>query len=332
MIEALQYVPARVAGFLLQRLSYALALRISSVLAAAACAVHLRHRVIRENLLLAFGTGIDESARRQIARGVYRHWLQTLMADIPHILRTVRRDHWSRFVDAAALEPLRRLHAEGRGVILVTGHLGNPEIGGWLGALAGLPIHSVANQQKNVRLNRFLERLRTSSGQRILYKQGALRQGRKILGRGEIVAFLADLNDRREGLAIDFFGHKASTMYGPAALSARSGAPILPVAIVRDGAGPHYHVAFGEPIHPLRGAPPATEIHRMTQAYTTALERFIRQWPEQWIWFHRRWDESRYPLFDLDRYRFLYIEPCATPWRKQSARLSDRRIRRGAAT
>ena len=78
-------------------------------------------------------------------------------------------------------------------------------------------------------------------------------------------------------------------MHGPAALSVRSGAPILPVAIVRDGPGPHYHVAFGEPIHPVPSAPPATEIHRMTQAYTTALERFIRLWPEQWIWFHRRW-------------------------------------------
>jgi KDO2-lipid IV(A) lauroyltransferase len=292
MIEGLQYVPARVAGFLLQRLSYGLALRIATVLAATAVAVRFRHRVVRKNLRLAFGTEIDERERRRIASGVYRHWIQTLIADIPHVLRTVRRDHWSRFVDVAALEPLRRLHAEGRGVILVSGHLGNPEIGGWLGGLAGLPIHSVANQQKNARLNGFLEGLRTSSGQRILYKQGALRHGRNILGRGEIVAFLADLNDRREGLAVDFFGHGASTMYGPAALSVRSGAPLLPVAIVRDGPGPHYHVAFGEPIHPLRGAPSAAEIHRLTQAYTTALERFIRLWPEQWVWFHRRWDES----------------------------------------
>ena len=292
-IEALQYVFARVALLLLQSLPYAVALRIARMLAATAYAVRFRHDVVRGNLLLAFGDDVDESERRHIASGVYWHWVRTLMADIPHLLRTVRLDNWSGFVGVTALERLRQLHAEGRGVILVTGHLGNPEFGGWLGALVGLPIYSVANLQKNPRVNGLLERLRTSSGQRILYRQGALQKCREVLERGELVAVLADLNDRREGLAIDFFGREASTTQGPAVLSVRSGAPILPVAVVRDGRGPHYHVAYGEPIRPAPGAPPRAEIHRITQAYTSALERFIRLWPEQWIWFHRRWKESQ---------------------------------------
>lgn len=294
VIDATQYLAARFALLLLQSLPYELALRIGGVLALTACAVDFRRRrVIRENLLLAFaGADLDESERRRIASAVYRHW-GTLMADIPYLLRTVRRDNWTSFTDLAALEPLRRLHAEGRGVILVTGHLGNPEFGGWLAALVGLPIHSVANLQTNPWVNRLLEQLRTSSGQRILYSEGALRQGRQVLERGEIVAFLADLNGRREGLSINFFGHEASTMQGPAVLSVRTGAPILPVVVVREGPGPRYRVAYGEPIRRVPGAPPASEIHRVTQAYTSALERFIRLWPEQWVWFHRRWKKSR---------------------------------------
>ena len=286
-----RYVFIRVAVLVLQSLPYGMALRISRMLAATAHAVRFRHDVMHRNLLLALGDDVDESERQRIASGVYGHWVRTFMADIPHLLRTVRRDNWSSVVDVSALEPLQQLHAEGRGVILLSGHLGNPEFGGWLGALVGLPIYSVANPQDNPRVNSLLERLRTSSGQRILYKQGALRKGCEVLERGDIVAVLADLNDRREGIAVDFFGREASTIQGPAALSVRSGAPKLPVAFVRDRRGPHYHVAYGDPIRPVPGASLGTEIRRITQAYTSALERFIRLWPEQWVWFHRRWKE-----------------------------------------
>ena len=289
VIEASQYVVARCAFIVLRNLPYVVALRMARVLADAACAVRFRHDVIRENLLLAFAEHLDESERRRIASGVFHHWTRTLLADTPHILRTIRRDTWSSFVDVSAVEPLCHLHARGRGVILVSGHLGNPELGGWLASLVGLPIHSVANLQKNQRVNRLLEGLRTSSGQRIFYKQGALRHGRRVLARGEIVAFLADLHDRRETLAVDFFGRETPTIRGPAVLSVRTGAPILPVAMVRTGSGPYYHIEYGEPLHPDPGAPFEFEIPRLTQAYTSALERFIRLWPEQWIWFHHRW-------------------------------------------
>ena len=305
MIEASEYIGARCAVIVLRNLPYVVALRIANVLAAAACAVRFRHEVVRGNLFLAFADRLDESGRRRIANGMYGHWTRTLLADVPHMLRTVRRDNWSSFVDVTAVEPLRRLHSEGRGVILVTGHLGNPELGGWLAALIGLPIHSVANQQTNRRLNTLLEALRTSSGQRILYKRGALRHAGRVLERGEIVAFLADLHDRRESLAVNFFGRETSTMRGPAVLAVRTGAPILPVAVVRTGPGPYYHVAYGEPLYPVPGAPVGIEIRRLTQAYTTALERFIRLWPEQWIWFHRRWGTSPFVTSmstDTDRY------------------------------
>jgi KDO2-lipid IV(A) lauroyltransferase len=288
-----RYFFIRVAVLVLQSLPYGIALGISRMLAVTAHAVRFRHDVMHGNLVLALGDDVDEAERQRIASEVYRHWGRTFMADIPHLLRTVRRDNWSSVVDVTALGPLQQLHAEGRGVILLSGHLGNPEFGGWLGALVGLPIYSVANLQDNPRLNSLLEKLRTSSGQRILYKQGALRKGREVLERGDIVAVLADLNDRREGITVDFFGREASTIQGPAALSVRSGAPILPVAFVRDGHGPHYHVAYGDPIRPVPGASLGTEIHRITQAYTSALERFIRLWPEQWVWFHRRWKEPR---------------------------------------
>lgn len=288
-----RYFFIRVAVLVLQSLPYGMALGISRMLAVTAHAVNFRHDVMHGNLVLALGDDVDESERRRIASEVYRHWGRTFMADIPHLLRTVRRDNWSSVVDVTALGPLQQLHAEGRGVILLSGHLGNPEFGGWLGALVGLPIYSVANLQDDPRVNSLLEKLRTSSGQRILYKQGALRKGREVLERGDIVAVLADLSDRREGITVDFFGREASTIQGPAALSVRSGAPILPVAFVRDGHGPHYHVAYGDPIRPVPGASLGTEIRRITQAYTSALERFIRLWPEQWVWFHRRWKEPR---------------------------------------
>jgi KDO2-lipid IV(A) lauroyltransferase len=294
IIYASQYVPARAALFLLQSLPYTVTLRIGTALAALAATLDVTHRrVIHQNLELAFASApLDPPERRRIARAVFRHW-GTLLADVPYLLRSLRRDNWTAFADPHAPDPLRRLHAEGRGAIVVTGHLGNPELGGWLAALAGLPIHSVANHLTNPWVNRLLERLRTGSGQQILYREGALREGVRVLERGEIVAFLADLHGRRRGLSIEFFGREVSTMQGPAVLAVRSGAPVLPVAIVRQGPGPRYHVEWGEPIRPIPGAPPGPEVHRVTQAYTKALERFIRLWPEQWIWFHGRWKKSR---------------------------------------
>jgi KDO2-lipid IV(A) lauroyltransferase len=156
----------------------------------------------------------------------------------------------------------------------------------------------VAKRQANPWLNELLERLRTSSGQRILYSKGAFRQARQVLDRGEIVAFLADLNGGRDGLSVNFFGREISTMRGPAVLSIRTGAPILPVPVVRKGPGVSYQVAYGEPIRTLRGARRELEIRRVTQAYTSAIERFIRLWPEQWIWFYRRWGVSS-PLWHV---------------------------------
>jgi len=294
VIYASQYLPARAVLLLLKGLPYGFALRAGNALAALAGVLDIPHRrVIRENLRLAFAASpLDRAEERRIARAVFRHWGR-LLADVPYLLRTLRRDNWTRFADPTAPEPLRRLHAEGRGVILVTGHIGNPEFGGWLAALAGLPIHSVANRLTNPWVNRLLEELRTGSGQRILYQEGALRQGAQVLERGDVVAFLADLHGRRQGLSIDFFGREVSTMQGPAVLAVRTGSPVLPVAVVRQGSGPRYHVGWGEPIRPVPGAPAAAEVHRVTQAYTSALERFIRLWPEQWIWFHRRWKKSR---------------------------------------
>jgi KDO2-lipid IV(A) lauroyltransferase len=292
IIDAAAYCLAWAGLRAFQHLPYWLARRAGHALAGTAYALDTRRRqVMQDNLRMAFGGDrFDESEHRRIALAVYRHW-GTLLADVPHILRSVRDDNWTSFLDENAFEPLRQLQSGGRGIILVTGHIGNPEFAGWLAALAGFPITSVANEQANGRLNVFLERLRTGSGQRIIYRHGAIRQGMRILARGEIVAFLADLHSGRNGVSADFFGRQAPTIHGPAVLAIRSGAPILPVAVVRESIGLHYRAVYGEPILPIGDAPRNSEVRRLTQAYTSALEAFIRRWPEQWIWFHRRWDK-----------------------------------------
>jgi KDO2-lipid IV(A) lauroyltransferase len=183
-----------------------------------------------------------------------------------------------RHVRLEGTEILDRELARGRGVIAVTGHLGNWELAGQAIARAGYPFTSLARPVRNPHFRRWMTELRAP--QRIVFAEQPVRAMLEVLRRGEVVAMLADQDAREGGVVVEFFGRPASTVRTPGLLSLRTGAPIVPFNIWRDGE--RHFVRFTEPVE-------GENVASITQAFTSRIESFVRERPEQWLWLHRRW-------------------------------------------
>jgi Kdo2-lipid IVA lauroyltransferase/acyltransferase len=182
--------------------------------------------------------------------------------------------------------------ARGRGLILVTGHLGNWELGGAYLAARRLPIDAVARHMANPLFDRYLTRTRQRIGMTVVHDEDAVRRVPRSLRAGRAVAFLIDQG--AVGLAstwVPFFGRYAKTPRGPAVFALRLDAPIVFGAAVRQPSG-RYRLTF-EPIDAADTGDREADVDRIVAEYTAVLERWVRRTPEQYLWHHRRWKHQR---------------------------------------
>ena len=182
--------------------------------------------------------------------------------------------------------------ARGKGLILVTGHLGNWELGGAYLAARGLPMEAVARYMENPLFDRYLTRTRERIGMRIVHDDEAVRRVPRSLRDGHAVAFLVDQG--AVGLAsiwVPFFGRLAKTPRGPAVFALRLGAPVVFGAAIRQPSG-RFRLTF-EPIDSSSTGNLEADVERIVTDYTATLERWVRRAPEQYFWHHRRWKHQR---------------------------------------
>ncbi len=177
---------------------------------------------------------------------------------------------------------------QGRGVLLLTAHIGNWELMGLAAPGFGYPLAYIAKTIKNKGMDRFWVRVRQKAGIRILPASNSYRECLKILRKNELLGFMLDINrPRREAVFVDFLGAKAATTPGLASLAAQSGAPVLPGFMHR--VGPARHCIRVRPAL----APPAgrdeAAILDATQRYTRVIEEEVLKRPEDWLWLHKRW-------------------------------------------
>ncbi len=183
---------------------------------------------------------------------------------------------------------LEAARAEGRGVILVSGHLGNWEVGGAYLAARGIPTDGIARQQENPLFDRFVTRTREQIGMRIVWDGDAVRRTPRALREGRLVAFLVDQGTL--GLAstwVPFFGRPAKTPRGPAVFALRLGAPVVFAAAIRQADGRFRAVFERVPVAPTGDR--ERDVDAIVAAYTATLERWVRRAPDQYFWQHRRW-------------------------------------------
>ena len=179
---------------------------------------------------------------------------------------------------------------QGHGVVLLTAHVGNWE---WLGAalaMAGFPLTSVIKRQPNDQHTRLLNEYRQMVGIEIFARGTTeLIGAAKALKKGKILGFLADQDAGDSGIFVEFLGEMASTPVGPAAFARKFKSPIVPTFIVRCPEGGH-RVLMYPPLYYEDTGDEAADLRRVTEAMTRVLEDTIRTYPDEWLWFQRRWN------------------------------------------
>jgi KDO2-lipid IV(A) lauroyltransferase len=250
-----------------------------------------RHRRLGvENAMRALGVSRREAGR--IVRRSFEH-MGMLALETMVLPRRVHAESVDQVLQAPDWDGARRAVAAGRGVIFVTGHVGNWEVLGASLALKGLPLHSVAKPLRNPLINDYLVRVRECRGQRIISKRGAVGELVQVLGRKGYLGMVADQYAKRRGILVEFFGRPASTHASVALLSVRMNVPVVPGFAFRVGNGFRFEAKSGEPIWPDVNADRDQEVRRITQEFSRQLERFVRSVPDQYLWAHDRWKLPR---------------------------------------
>ncbi len=289
-LDYLAYLAVRTVVAFAQMLSIEQSYALARFLGWVIYKVDSRHRKVGiDNLAQAFGDQYTETERDQIVRGVYRHFCMMLM-EILHTPRKLRLENWRRSVELVNLAPLMdHLMSGNRPLIVLTGHYGNWELAGYLFGMFGFPTVSVARTLDNPYLERYLRAFRERTGQSLIPKTGGFDQMVEVLQKNRALTFLADQDAGQRGLFVDFFGQPASTHKAIALLAIEHKAPVAVGVARRIGPGFRYEIRCEDVIDPGDLAGTADDVRILTQRFTSALERLIRQDPTQYLWLHRRW-------------------------------------------
>ena len=221
-----------------------------------------------------------------IARRMFEHFGQLLMALLK--FSTLKPQAMLAHVEFEGEERVRAAHAHGRGVLLFTGHFGFWEINALVHSLVLQPISVLARPLDNPMLHNLLEQVRTCTGNSVIYRRGAIRRVLRALAANQAVAVLIDQHmQSTDAVYVDFFNRPAATTSALAALALKTGAPVVPVFALPLPRG-RFRMIYEHPVNPpLPDAPHA--IRDLTQRCTDVLEMYVRRYPEQWLWMHRRW-------------------------------------------
>ncbi|MDQ2747100.1 MAG: lysophospholipid acyltransferase family protein [Acidobacteriota bacterium] len=245
-------------------------------------------KTARRNLEIAFPE-MPEPEREKIIRGTFEslgrhlgfvsHFRKFRHADIRHLVEVVGREHLDRAFEA------------GNGVIFFTGHFGSWEVFNLLPPAFGFGMNILVRRLDNPLIENFVDNFRTQFGSVTLDKTKSARTMFRVLEKGEILGILADLNvQEREGTFVDFFGVPASTTTSIAKLALKTGAAVLPAFAVWDESKKKYVVHLEPPVEYLAGDNSDANVRELTQRITNVVERYVREYPEQWLWIHKRWN------------------------------------------
>ena len=284
----LEYATARLllAGF--GALPQNVSLRAGSILAG--CAYYSSGRLRRtgeRNLRLAF-PDLTASEHRRLLHGCFQN-LGRLLGVFSQFA-TANPQTLKRIIDCEGLEHLEAAERSGRGVILFTGHVGAWELTSFALSLFDHPLSFLVRRIDNPKIETLIDRARTRLGNRTIGKTYAAREMLQILRSGGTLGILVDLNTLdREAIFVDFFGVPASTTFLLAKLALRTRADVLPVFAPWDKQRRRFLLKIDGPLVVEHTGAEEEDVRRLTQSFTSVVEDYVRRYPDQWLWIHRRW-------------------------------------------
>ena len=242
-------------------------------------------RLAISNLQAAFPLRSHEDCAA-IARGMFAHFGRLLTVLLK--FSTMSPKQMLARVEFEGEDRVRAAHAEGRGVLLFTGHFGFWEINALVHALEIKPMAVLARPLDNPLLHHLLESVRGRTGNSVIYRRGAIRRVLRALADNQAVAILIDQHiQTADAVYVDFFNRPAATTSALAALARRTGAPVVPVFALPQPGG-RFRMVYEHAVAPPDGDDPDA-IRAFTQRCTDVLEMYVRRYPDLWLWMHRRW-------------------------------------------
>jgi len=268
---------------------YKFAIRIGRLLGAFCFhIVRIRRSVVLKNLDIAFGNSKTEKEKLQIAKNSYVNFVTTVVEiiKIPHmkpefIKGIVKIDEFDK------VENLRGNDKKGNFIVL-TAHLNNWELSGAYFAQIGYSLCVIAKPIHNQNVDTLLNNTRRRLGYEVFLSDGSLKEIIRKAKEGKIICFLADQDARRDGVFVDFFGTPASTFEGPAVFMKMLDLPLINIFIVRENIYKHKIIVKDIMYFP-KDKDKDEAIKEITQRHTKILEEVIKEYPDQYFWFHKRW-------------------------------------------
>lgn len=224
---------------------------------------------------IVFGT--FESLGRHL--GFVSHFKKFRHEDVRNLVEVVGRENFD-----AALET-------GRGVLFFTGHFGSWEVFNLLPPAFGFDMNILVRRIDNPLVENYVDKMRTRFGSVTLDKTKSARTMFRLLENGKILGILADLNvQEREGVFVDFFGVPASTTTSIARLALKTNAIVMPAFAVWEEEKQKYVVYLEPPVNYKESDTSEENVCELTQKITNTVEKYVRRYPEQWLWIHKRWN------------------------------------------
>ena len=299
MRRKLEYAAAwpfiKILGAMPRPLSRAFAIGISQV-------VYLLHFRLRQvgmrNLAMVFPEK-SEAERARILRGVFAS-LGRQLAELCQFPKYTP-ENIDEVVTYDGLENYERAYARRKGVLFLTAHFGGWELSAFAHSLQGHWLHIVMRPMDNQYLDRLLQNYRTMHGNKTVAKDDFVRGLLAAMKAGETVGILMDTNmTPPQGIFVDFFGIPACTASGLARIALRTDAAVVPGFTIWDPALRKYRLRFDPALELIRSGDLEADIAANTQLFTKVIEDYVRNYPDQWLWVHRRWKtrpEGQAPLY-----------------------------------
>ena len=278
-----------------------LARRLASKVAGILYALSPKLRKTAEtNLRIAFPEW-TEAQRDAVIRGMVRNlgWMAAEFAQFPKY----SKENIEEIVVLDGNENFLQGRKQGKGVLILTGHIGAWELSSFAHALYGYPLHFMARPLDNQRIDALVNSYRCSSGNRAIFKNESARVMLKILKEAGTIGVLADQNTMPdEAVFVDFFGKSASTTTGIARAALHTDAAVVPGYAVWDESIGKYRLRFEPAMELIRTGDAERDIRENTQRFTKVIEDIIRKYPDQWVWVHGRWSvrpKGEPPVYDF---------------------------------
>ena len=286
--ELTEYTAARLLLFAFAAMPRNMAYRAAGILAWLGFHLARRQRLSGlHNLRMAFPE-MNASERERILRGCFRN-LARLLVEFTHFPQ-LNKGNISQYVVHDGLDNYLEGLRRGRGVIFMTAHFGAWEMSSFAHALYGYPLKFVVRPIDNRRVEQLISGYRMLSGNVPIQRKQAARDILKALRQNEAVGILFDQNTTRsEGVFAEFFGIPAATTPSIALFALRAGAAVIPGFLIWDEQLKKHRLRLDPPVELIDTGDLTQDVLENTKRFNRILEGYVREYPDQWLWIHRRW-------------------------------------------